>query len=294
MSAFEAFVSGLIQGFTEFLPVSSSGHISVYQYLTGTAGEEGALFSLLLHMGTLLAVCVAFIGTLWPLGLEFLSMIGGIFRRGTQVKFSQKSQSNRRFILLLIVSVLPLIFSYMAQDFLRSFAGDDSIIAEGVFFLVTSLLLFLATGEHRADKDERNMSFTDALIIGCVQALAPLPGISRSGSTLVTALLLGLKPTFAITFSFVMGIPAVVAAILLDIMDIFTASQVMGVDVMLIGLVTSAVSGFAAIFLVKWLVRTKNYRIFAVYTLVLGLLVVTFGVMESVAKVPLREYLGLL
>ena len=141
MSVWQAIVQGMIQGLTEFLPVSSSGHLSIFQYFTGLSGESGAFFSIVLHLGTLFAVILAFFPTIWRLICEAFAMLGDIFRG----RFTFRRVSPRRkMIFLLIVSLLPLFFVVFLKDFYESFSTDDGIIVEGLCLIITGILLTLA------------------------------------------------------------------------------------------------------------------------------------------------------
>ena len=288
MSIWEAVLQGIVQGLTEFLPVSSSGHLSLIQYFTGQSGEVGAFFSILLHLGTLLAVIIAFFPTILELVVEFFHLIGEIFRG----RFSWRhANANRRMILLLIVSCLPLALTLVLKDWFEGFSTDNSIVAEGVFFLITSALLFISVNCPKGRKSARDMTLTDALAIGTVQAIAPLPGVSRSGSTISAGLLLGLDRKFAVQFSFIMGIPAVLGA---NILEIGTAMRdglalPLSLPVILAGLGTALVFGLLAIKMVNWLVTEDKFTYFAWYTLVLGVLTIGLGIYENVAGHPLQQ-----
>ena len=183
MSIFEALIQGIVQGLSEFLPISSSGHLSLLQYFFGISGEAAASYSILLHFGTLVAVFAAFYKTIWALILEFFKMVKDIFTR----KFSIKNASpERRMVLLLIVSEVPLLFFYFLSDFYTELSADNDIVVEGLCFLLTSVLLFISDRVVKGKKTAADMSFKDALVIGTVQGIAPLPGLSRSGSTIST------------------------------------------------------------------------------------------------------------
>lgn len=279
MTIKEAIIQGIIQGLTEFLPVSSSGHLALYQYFTGQSGESGALFSLVLHFGTLLAVFVAFWGTIRELIVEFFNMLGDLFRGRLSFK---RINPQRRMIYLLAVSLLPLFITLLLKDILRGVAEDNNIIVEGICFLITSAMLLMADG-YAGRTTARGMSYRAATAIGVVQAFAPLPGISRSGSTLSAGMMLGLDREFAINFSFIMGIPAVCAALLLDAKDIIGGGLNLPASVIIIGLICSAVFGLLAIGMVRWLVASQKLRWFGYYTLVLGIFVLGAGIYDAIS-----------
>lgn len=139
MTILEAILQGLIQGVTEFLPVSSSGHLSLFQHFFGVSGDEAVFTTIALHIGTLIAVFIAFRQKIWALILEALSMIKDIFTG----KFKWSTMNpNRRMIMMIIISILPLFIFYIFKDFFSSVASDSDIAVEGVCFLYTAAILF--------------------------------------------------------------------------------------------------------------------------------------------------------
>lgn len=277
MSITEAVIQGIIQGLTEFLPVSSSGHLSLYQYFTNQSGEAGAAFSLLLHLGTLFSVFIAFHKDIFRLTGALL----GFFKDLAANKAGLKNPNeDRRTILLLLVSLLPLWGTFVFKNLLQKTASDNDILLEGVCFLITGALLLTADKAPMGSRRAGRMSHWSALAIGFMQAVSPLPGISRSGSTLSVALILGLDVQYAISFSFLMGIPAICAALLLDAGKLFGGNFSIPPVVMAAGLVTSAGFGLMAIGMVRWLAAKRRLRYFGCYTLILGCLVVLIGLFE--------------
>ena len=290
MSYLSAVIQGLIQGFTEFLPVSSSGHLSLYQYFTGTSSEGSLLFSVMLHFGTLLAVLIAFWPTVWQLLIEFLSIFTDLF---TGKLFRGYPRPYRRMLYFLVLSCLPLLVVPFVQDLIKGFSTDNSIIAEGCFFLITALLLTLADKAVKGIKTARSMTAGDAAAIGVAQLFATLPGISRSGSTVSAGLLMGLDRSFAVTYSFILGLPAILAAGLLDLKDVIQAGE-LGIPIgpALVGMAVAAVSGLLSIKLVKYIVSSDKFGIFAWYTLILGVLVLGTGIAEHFTGHAIQSYLS--
>lgn len=290
MSYLSAVIQGLIQGFTEFLPVSSSGHLSLYQYFTGTSSEGSLLFSVMLHFGTLLAVLIAFRETVWQLVIEFFSIFTDLF---TGKLFRGYPSPHRRMLYFLMLSCVPLLVVPFIQDAIEGFSTDNSIIAEGCFFLVTALLLTMADRCFKGIKTARSMTTGDSVAVGVAQLFATLPGISRSGSTVSVGLLMGLDRSFAVTYSFILGMPAILAAGLLDLKDVVEMGE-LGVPLFpaLLGMAVAAVSGLLSIRLVRMLVKTDRFGIFAWYTLILGLLVLGVGIYEHFTDHALQNYLA--
>lgn len=290
MSVWDALIQGIVQGLTEFLPVSSSGHLSLVQYFTGNSGETGAFFSILLHLGTLIAVFIAFRKTIWELIVEAFSMLGDIFRR----KFSFKTMNGkRRMIWMFVLSEIPLLGFLLVKDYISMVSSDNSIFIEGICFTITGILLLLADklGSGKVDMD--NMKAKDALAMGVAQGIATLPGISRSGSTVATGLLMGLDRSYAVTFSFIMGVPAVLGANVLELLDVAGEPFPIGMDVALVGVAAAVIFGLLAIKMVQWLIHTDKYKYFGYYTLALGAAVILIALIEwSTGHMIQRMLLG--
>ncbi len=279
MTIISAIFQGILQGLTEFLPVSSSGHLSLWQYFTGVNSETSVSFSVMLHLGTLLAVIIAFWPTVRQLLREFFLLFADLFRGRL---FRQSPTPYRRMLYLLILSCVPLLLVLPLQDFLTSVSADNDILVEGICFLITSTLLFLADRAPRGRLEASTMKGKHALAIGAAQLFATLPGISRSGSTISVGQMCGLERSYAVSYSFILGLPAVLAAGILDLHDAAAG----GVDIewgtALLGMAAALIFGLLAIRLVRYLVKSNKFRIFAVYTLILGSATVILGIVEKV------------
>lgn len=300
MSIFEAILQGVIQGATEFLPVSSSGHLSISQHIFGIE-LPGILFDVMLHLGTLIAVVFVYRKLIWRLIKEFCSLIADLCRG--RFKWSGMNE-DRRLIFMLIIGLLPLFLLFLPipgtdmkiKDLSERLASDSSILVEGLSLLATGTLLFLgiwasrrtaaakAPGRHweRGAKAGRTQyTVGDAIITGVTQCLAAVfPGLSRSGSTMSVGLMRGIDQQTALDYSFVLGIPSIAAAALLSLKDVGSAGESIGVAPLLVGVVTAAIVGFLAIKLLKWIVTTNKLSVFAVYTLAAGLIVVIIALYE--------------
>lgn len=279
MDILTVMIQAVVQGLTEFLPVSSSGHLSVVQHITGVDGEAALILSLVLHLGTLLAVFIAFWGTIWGMIKEFFLTIGDIFTG----KFSWNNMNgNRRMMFMVIIATVILVPFYFVQDFFTARQGDGDIVFEGVAFMFTALLLFLSDRFGHGTRTAEQMTVKDAVTVGLFQVVALFPGVSRSGSTTAGGLLSGLEKQTAVTFAFILGIPAILGGSLLEIGDALKSDMELDWLMLGLGFIISAVVGILSIKLVSWLVKRDRYKIFGIYTAVLGVLCVAAGTWEHV------------
>ena len=288
MTFLEAIFQGIVQGLTEFLPVSSSGHLSLIQYFTGQSGETGLLFSIMLHFGTLIAVFIAFYRTIMDLIVEFFRIVGDLF---TGKIFKVKPNPQRRMVYLLMLSLVPLLFFVFLSDFYKGLSTDNDIIAEGICFIITSVLLFLADKNNNGRKNAATMKPIDAVAMGIAQGIAPLPGVSRSGSTVAVGLMMGLKKDYAVAFSFIMGVPAVFAANVLEVGTAISGSVEVNLPVVLAGVISSIIFGLLAIKMVRWLVTSNKFKYFGYYTLILGVITIVIGIIELVTNHGIQNFL---
>ncbi len=282
MSILDAIIQGIIQGLTEFLPVSSSGHLQLYAYLMGEpASETGFLFSAFLHLGTLLAICIAFWSTVKALVMELWHMAkdlftGKLFREGLK-------NPERRMIVMLLLSLVILVPFYFVRDYIEHIA-QTYLIALGCFFLYTAVILFLSDKCVTGKKEPKDLTWKEALTVGIFQAIALFPGVSRSGSTICSGLFAGMSRDTAVKYSFMLGIPTILAGCLVEIKDAVSAGSMPWNELPLymVGFVTAAVVGILAIRMVDLLVKSNKFKYFAVYTLLLGLTVIGFGIAQLV------------
>lgn len=277
MTILEGILQGILQGLTEFLPVSSSGHLSLFQHFFGLDGEGAATMTIVFHLGTLVAVFIAFWGKIKDLIFEAFRMLRDIFTG----KFKWKTMNpERRMIMMIIVSILPLFGFYIFKDFFKGLEEDTDILVEGFAFLYTSALLFLSTKVGGGKKTAGETTVPAALTIGVFQGIALVPGISRSGSTISAALFTGMKREDAVEYSFILGIPVILASAVVELGDASSAEISANLLPLLIGFAAAAVSGYFAIRLIKMLVVNDKFRIFAWYTLALGIVVIALAIYE--------------
>ena len=266
MNLFTSLLLGIIQGLAEFLPISSSGHLALAQHLLGINTEVPAFFDVLLHLGTLLAVLVAYWDVV-EIVQEFFRGVGDIVHGTTPTPVPPA----RRMILLIIVGTLPLFAILPIHKKVQ--ALGDSMVFIGMALVVTGFLLFACDLVRRGHKTERSATLVDALLVGVGQALATMPGISRSGMTISAGCFLGFERSFAVRFSFLLSIPAVLGANILSLKDALEAGvDWAAVPVYLAGVVASAVVGYACIRLLKLIAQKGRFGGFAYYCWAVGLL----------------------
>ena len=276
MSIWFAALQGLVQGLTEFLPVSSSGHLVLVQALFGGDVETNyMLFNVLLHFGTLLSVVVAFWKDIKELFVEFFGWV----RDG----FKINGHPYRRFIVMLLITLIPMFIILPVESKLE--AAFSSPLLVGLLLMVTAVLLFLSEKAPKKHKTEQNATWLDALIVGIGQMFAVLPGLSRSGTTICTGLFRGFSREFAVRFAFIMSLPVVLGANILELVDVIQDPSLMGdasVTCYIVGIVVSMISGLAAIRLVKFITNRGNFRPFVVYCALVGTIAVVASLIAMV------------
>ncbi len=278
MSILEAIFQAIIQGLTEFLPVSSSGHLSLFQHFTGNSGEGALTFSAILHLGTLVAVFVAFRKTIWDLIKELGVMIKDIFTGNFSIK---NRTPERNMIIMLIISTAMLLPFFIFKGFFESFSEDASIFAEGICFLYTAAILMLSDKCKKGKKTAGDINGRDAVTVGFFQGIALLPGVSRSGSTIASGIFSGFTRETAVKYSFILGIPAILGGCLLEVKEAVETGLTFQPGAYIIGFIVSAIVGICAIKMVSWLVKTDRFKVFAYYTAVLGTVVIIISAVEA-------------
>lgn len=284
MTVLDAIWQAIIQGLTEFLPVSSSGHLSLFQHFTGNSGEGALMFSALLHLGTLAAVVFVFWRQIVALVREFFLMIKDIFTGNFSVK---KASPERRVVFMYIISTAVLIPFYIFKGFFEGFAEDSSIFAEGICFLYTAALLFMADMSDKGTKRTVDLKYRDAVRIGFFQAIALLPGVSRSGSTISAGIFSGLRREDAVSYSFILGIPAILGGGVVELVGGIKEGSGTKVLPCIVGVIIAAIVGFLAIKLVQWLIKTDKFKIFYIYTAALGAVVIIISIIEMLMGKPI-------
>ncbi|MEL6976298.1 MAG: undecaprenyl-diphosphate phosphatase [Bacteroidota bacterium] len=262
MEIIDAIILGIIQGLTEFLPVSSSGHLELGKAILGADSlpEESLLFTVVLHFATALSTLVVF-------RKDVAAILKGLF----QFKWNEETQ----FSLKIIISMIPAaLVGFLLEDFLEVFF-DGAIIIVGIMLVITAILLYLADMAKTTNKD---VSFRSAFVIGVAQAVAILPGISRSGATISAAVLLGVDKTKSARFSFLMVVPLILGKMAKDLLsgDVnFVGDQAVAMGA---GFAAAFIAGLAACTWMIKLVRQSKLTYFAIYCLIVGLIAIAWSV----------------
>ena len=267
MTYFSSFLMGLVQGLAEFLPISSSGHLAIAQNLLGLETEVPVFFDVLLHLGTLLAVFVAYWRDICEIVVEFFRGIRDIAHHTTP----KQVPPARRMILLIIVATLPLVAVLPIHEKVQ--ALGDNMVFVGAALVVTGFLLFACDLVRKGRKTAKNATLLDALVVGVGQAIATMPGISRSGMTITAGCFCGYERSFAVRFSFLMSIPAILGANVLSLVDAFKDGIIWTeVPMYMVGVITAAVVGYACIRLLKLIAQKGRFGAFSYYCWAVGLL----------------------
>ena len=269
MTLLSSILLGLIQGVAEFLPISSSGHLAIAEHLLGASGTHPPeFFDVLLHLGTLLAVFVAYWKDIRDMAVEFFCGFRDLAHHSTPVPVPPA----RRMILLIIVGTLPLFAVLPIKDLVEGLA--DNMYFVGGALIVTGFLLFASDRVRKGRKTEKSATLLDVFLVGVAQAIATCPGISRSGTTITAGCFLGFDRKFAVRYSFLMSIPAIFGANILSIKDALETVIWAEVPVYLVGVLVSAVVGYACIRLLKMIADKGKFGFFSYYCWTVGVLTI--------------------
>ncbi|WP_299249910.1 undecaprenyl-diphosphate phosphatase [uncultured Lacinutrix sp.] len=264
MNIIDSIILGIIQGLTEFLPVSSSGHLELGKAILGdnSVPQESLLFTVILHFATALSTIVIF-------RKDIIDIVKGLFKPGIN--------EDQRFAGKIIISMIPAVIVglFFEEQLEQLFGGNIMLV--GCMLLVTAALLFLA---DKAKNTKKKVGFKDALIIGISQAIAMLPGISRSGATISTSVLLGNDKTKAARFSFLMVVPLIIGKIAKDLLGGDLSFESQNITALGAGFVAAFISGLFACTWMIALVKKSKLSYFAIYCVVVGLLAIGFSLLN--------------
>lgn len=278
MTYFEAIILGLVQGLAEFLPISSSGHLALLQQFFGIEEDKVLLFSVLLHVGTLVSVFIVYWKDIWELIVELCLTIKDLCT-GKGLRLDERPI--RKLGVLIIIATIPTgIIGVVGGDFFDSLY--TSVIPIGVGLVITGFLLVIAERMGGSKRGLDKMNFRNAFFIGLVQGVAICPGISRSGSTLFGSLVCNLERSFAVKFVFLISIPSILGSAVLEVPTALAA----GVDPstlgpVLVGMLVAAVSGLIAIKTMIKIVSDKKLSYFSWYVWILGAAVILYGIFAA-------------
>ena len=280
MSWFEAIILGIVQGLTEFLPISSTGHLRIVPAFAGWA-DPGAAFTAIVQLGTTLAVLIYFRDDLWRVARAWLRSLRDPSVRG---------DVNARLGWYLIIATIPIvIFGFAFQDLIETGARDLYVI--GVVLIAFSFVMLAAERVGRRTRDEDDIERRDAIAIGFAQAMALIPGVSRSGATISAGLFLGMKREAAARFSFLLSLPAIVLAALFQMRTVVSGSEPLETKAgeaitageVVVSSIFAFIVGYAAIaFLLRFLAR-HGLGVFVGYRLVLGVLVLALAASGTIS-----------
>lgn len=291
MTLLEAIFMGLIQGLTEFLPVSSSGHLAIFKNFFHVNTDTGILFDVLLHLATLVAIFIAYWKDMKELMTEGCSIVGLWLQNGVTAVANLFSSDKkeykkvittpyRKFVVMIIISTIPTgVLGLVFEKLIGS--ASEALLLPGICLIVTGLVLLLADRMDGGSKTPETASYKDAAIIGTVQGFATMPGLSRSGSTITACLACGFDKKFAVKYSFIMSVPAVLGAVVLELKD-FNQIQLQGNQLLyyIVGMVIAGVVGYICIKTVLNLVKNQKFKYFSYYCFLIGVIsVIGFFVM---------------
>jgi undecaprenyl-diphosphatase len=264
MEIIDAIILGIVQGLTEFLPVSSSGHLELGKAILGdnSIPEESLLFTVVLHFATAISTMVVFRKDIWDI-------IKGV------LKFQWNE--DMQFLLKIVISMFPAIIVglFFEKQLEQLFNGNIMLV--GFMLIITALLLYLA---DKAKNTSKKVSFSNALVIGLSQAIAMLPGISRSGATISTSVLLGNDKTKAARFSFLMVVPLIFGKIAKDVLSGDLSYEITNFSLLSVGFLAAFISGlFACTWMIK-LVKSSKLSYFAIYCIVVGFIAITYALIN--------------
>lgn len=281
MSFITAVFYGIIQGLTEFLPISSSGHLSVIRHIFGLENLETSYFSfdILLHMATLAAVIIIYWKDVLPLIPAFFTMCA----KAAKKIFTHKGRKKRfvltaseKLCLLVIIATLPLVAAVFLKDYVEALSESAKII--GGILILNAAVLFISDILPRGKKEIIEAKPKNALIVGLCQMCAIVPGLSRSGSTITGGLTQGFTREFAVKFSFILSIPAIIGANVFNIPDLLS-TPVAQSDILAYaaGMAAALIAGIAAMKLLIFISKKATFKIFSIYCLIVGILAIIFG-----------------
>lgn len=281
MTILESILLGIVQGITEFLPVSSSGHLAILQNVFKVETNDSMLFDIMLHLGTLVAVFVVYRKDIWKMICEAIFMAADIFSNlriwvlnkihKTSLKYKKVvHNSYRKFVVLILVSTIPTgLIGVLGKDLIS--AASSTLLIPGICLWITGVLLLMADHAKEGKALPKNVSYKKGLLIGAAQGIATLPGISRSGTTITACILCGLDRKFAVKYSFILSIPAILGAAVLEIKDVIKEPiAISQIAIYSVGMIFAGAVGYICIKTMLLVVRNKKFKYFSWYCFAIG------------------------
>ena len=281
MTFVQAIILGIVQGLTEFLPVSSSGHLAIMKNLLRMNVDTGVLYDVLLHVATLIAVCIVMRKDIIKLITEFFAIVKDVFMNLVifvrNISSGEKDYYNsiittsyRKFVVMIIVSTIPTaIIGFLLNDIIETV--ESELLVPGICLIATAIIILISDYLADGTKKAKDVTYGDAFSIGTAQGIATLPGLSRSGTTITACILCGFDRKFAVRYSFIMSIPAILGALVLKLTKL-SSESVSGGEVAsyIVGMIVAAVVGYFALMFTIKIVQKKSFKFFAFYCLGLG------------------------
>lgn len=283
MSLWKAILLGLIQGITEFLPVSSSGHLAIFQYIFKVNTDTGMLFEVMLHLGTLISVCIVFWKDIRKLFIEGIHVLVDAFVN-LKIKLTKSDEKYRRivtnayrkFVLLILATSVPTALIGLILNNVME-AATNSLLVPGICLIINAIILLVVGSLPGGKKKVKKTSYKEAAVIGVAQGLAVLPGISRSGSTISACLGLGFDRSFAVKYSFIASLPAIIGANLLELRHLGEAVSSGGeILYYVVGMIVAGIAGYICIRIMMRVVSEKKFSYFAYYCAIVGVISLIF------------------
>lgn len=287
MSLLESIIMGIIQGATEFLPVSSSGHLAIFKNMFHVNTDTGIMFDILLHFGTLVAIFIVYWKDIVELIVEGFTIIGlaccnvgrffaNLFSKEKKPYRKIIETEYRKFVMLVILSTIVTMVIALPFESKIENAGN-TLLVPGICLCITSVILFIADRIQKGNKGPAEATYKNSLFIGLAQGVATLPGISRSGSTITAGLACGFSREFAVKYSFIMSIPTILGACILQIPDLAGVSLA-GSEIMnyVIGMIVAGVVGFLCIKVMLRSVKNNKFKGYSIYCLCAGVISVIY------------------
>lgn len=277
MSYTEAIVLGIVQGLTEFLPVSSSGHLLMLQHFFGINADSVLIFTLLLHVGTLISVFFCFWNDIWNLIKELGLTIADLVK-GRGLRLNERPVRNLG-VMMIIASIPTAVIGILFEDLFEGFY--KTLLPTGVGLIFTGIILWISENKRNNTVTESDMNWKQALVVGTMQGIAICPGVSRSGSTLFGGLASGLQRDFAVRFAFLISIPSIMGSLIFEGgSDAMSSAVGTSMGPVIAGCAAAALSGVLAIKTMIAVVRKMSLRLFSIYVWIAGTALIIYTLIK--------------